>query len=85
MGNIGPMELLLILVIALVVFGPGKLPDIAKGLGKAVNEFKEASKSSPKDDRLDLTKSDAHSASTQAVQDEPTVQESPNEPGKEGK
>ncbi|HWP97156.1 MAG TPA: twin-arginine translocase TatA/TatE family subunit [Syntrophomonadaceae bacterium] len=42
-GNIGPWELVLILLIALIVFGPGKLPDVAKGLGKAVNEFKNAS------------------------------------------
>lgn len=43
MFNIGPWELVLILLIALIVFGPGKLPDVAKGLGKAVNEFKSAS------------------------------------------
>ncbi|MEN6350724.1 MAG: twin-arginine translocase TatA/TatE family subunit [Syntrophomonas sp.] len=43
MGSIGPWELVIILTIALFVFGPSKLPDIAKGLGKAVNEFKNAS------------------------------------------
>lgn len=42
-GNIGPWELVLILLIALIIFGPGKLPDVAKGLGKAVNQFKNAS------------------------------------------
>lgn len=35
-------ELLLILVIALVVFGPGKLPEIGKALGKGINEFRRA-------------------------------------------
>lgn len=42
-GNIGPWELVLILVIALIIFGPGKLPEVAKSLGKAVNQFKNAS------------------------------------------
>ena len=40
-GNVGLPELILILVIALLVFGPKKLPDIAKSLGKAVREFKK--------------------------------------------
>jgi sec-independent protein translocase protein TatA len=41
-GNIGPWELVCILVIALIVVGPGKLPEVAKSLGKAVNEFKKS-------------------------------------------
>ncbi len=39
-GKLGPMELILILVIALVVFGPSKLPDIGKAFGKAIRQFK---------------------------------------------
>ncbi len=39
-GKLGPMELVLILVIALVVFGPSKLPDIGKAFGKTIREFK---------------------------------------------
>ena len=35
-------ELLLILVIGLIVFGPGKLPEIGKSLGKSMHEFKDA-------------------------------------------
>ena len=42
--HIGVPELLVILVIALVVFGPGKLPDVGKALGKSIREFKSASK-----------------------------------------
>jgi sec-independent protein translocase protein TatA len=41
-GLLQPMHLLLILVIALVIFGPGKLPDIGKGLGEAIRGFKKA-------------------------------------------
>ena len=42
--HIGIPELLVILVIALVVFCPGKLPDVGKALGKSIREFKSASK-----------------------------------------
>lgn len=39
-GKLGTGELVLILGIALVVFGPGKLPEIGKSFGKAIGEFK---------------------------------------------
>ncbi len=41
-GLLQPMHLLLILIIALVVFGPRKLPEIGKGLGEAIRGFKKA-------------------------------------------
>ena len=41
--SVGPWELILILVVALIVFGPGKLPEIGRSLGKGINEFKRAS------------------------------------------
>ncbi|MDD3853752.1 MAG: twin-arginine translocase TatA/TatE family subunit [Syntrophomonadaceae bacterium] len=41
-GNIGPWELMLILLVAVIVVGPGKLPDVARGMGKAMGEFKRA-------------------------------------------
>jgi sec-independent protein translocase protein TatA len=42
MGSIGMPELIIILVIALVVFGAGKLPQIGENLGKAIRNFKSA-------------------------------------------
>jgi TatA/E family protein of Tat protein translocase len=42
MFNIGLPELLIIAAIALIVFGPNKLPELAKSLGKAMREFKKA-------------------------------------------
>lgn len=42
-GSIGPAELILIFVIALLVFGPKKLPEIGRTVGKALREFKKAS------------------------------------------
>jgi sec-independent protein translocase protein TatA len=41
-GLFQPMHLIIILVIALVIFGPGKLPELGKGLGKSIREFKKA-------------------------------------------
>lgn len=42
MFGIGVPELILILIIGLVVFGPGKLPEVGRALGKGINEFKKA-------------------------------------------
>ena len=42
-GSIGMPEMVIILVIALIVFGPRKLPELGRSLGKSINEFKKAS------------------------------------------
>jgi len=42
LGNFGPWELVLILVILLVVIGPGKLPQVGESLGKALQSFRKA-------------------------------------------
>ncbi len=42
-GGIGMSELLVVLVIVLIIFGAGKLPEIGKGLGKGIRNFKRAS------------------------------------------
>lgn len=42
LGNFGWTEILLILVVALVIFGPGKLPEVGKAMGKTIREFKMA-------------------------------------------
>ena len=41
--NIGPLELIVVLIIALIVIGPGKLPDVGSALGKSIREFRKAS------------------------------------------
>lgn len=40
MLSLGPMEVIVILVLALVVFGPKRLPEMGKSIGKAMREFK---------------------------------------------
>ena len=42
MGGIGGMEIFIILVAALIIFGPKKLPEMGRSLGKAIREFKSA-------------------------------------------
>ena len=42
MGGLSPVHWLLVLVVALVIFGPKKLPELAQSLGKALREFKKA-------------------------------------------
>ncbi len=43
MGSLGMQEIIIIFVLALIIFGPRKLPDIGKSLGKGLAEFKRAS------------------------------------------
>jgi sec-independent protein translocase protein TatA len=43
MGSIGVPELIIIFVVALIVFGPKKLPELGKSLGKGIAEFRKAS------------------------------------------
>jgi len=53
MFGLGSQEILIILVIALVVFGAGKLPQIGEGMGKAIKNFKKAAKDA--EDVVDIT------------------------------
>lgn len=53
--NIGPGELIIILAIALVVFGPGKLPEIGSAVGKSLREFRKAASDVTEATRLDAS------------------------------
>lgn len=48
--NIGPIGLLLIVIIALILFGPNKLPELGRAFGRTLREFKEGTKELLKDD-----------------------------------
>lgn len=66
--NIGPGELILILIIALVVLGPGKLPDVAQSLGRSLREFRKAAS-----DVSDAAKVDAPAPAQAVSQGTPAV------------
>lgn len=53
--NIGPSELILILVIALLFFGPSKLPSLGKSLGEAIRGFKKGINDDGSDDAKNVT------------------------------
>ena len=51
----GPLELVIILVIALLILGPGKLPDVGAALGKSIKEFRKASSDIQESVRVDTS------------------------------
>ena len=62
-GGIGMPELIIILVIILIIFGAGKLPEIGAGLGKGIKNFKKATKEVPPGEKTD----ELESASTPKI------------------
>jgi sec-independent protein translocase protein TatA len=52
-GGLGMPELIIILVIILIIFGAGKLPEIGAGLGKGIKNFKNSTKESEIEDKED--------------------------------
>jgi sec-independent protein translocase protein TatA len=54
-NNIGPTELIIVLVIALIVIGPKRLPEVGKSLGKGMREFKDSLSGDRREDEEDAT------------------------------
>jgi sec-independent protein translocase protein TatA len=50
MPNIGPLELIVVLIIALVVFGPKRLPELGRSMGRGIREFRGSVSGDSKDD-----------------------------------
>jgi len=55
MPSIGPVELIIVLVIALIILGPGRLPDVGSALGKSIREFRRAASDVQEAASLDTT------------------------------
>jgi len=51
MGNLGATEILLILVVVVLLFGGRKIPELMKGIGQGMKEFKKASQYDPADEK----------------------------------
>jgi sec-independent protein translocase protein TatA len=53
MPNIGPLEIVIVLVIVLVIFGPKRLPDLGRSLGSSMREFKDSVTGKDDDKEID--------------------------------
>jgi sec-independent protein translocase protein TatA len=80
-GSFGWMELLLILIIVLIIFGAGKIPQLGEGLGKAIKGFK---KSVNEADAVDVTPTQEQAAQPQQIpqvgQPQPGTQQTQAQP-----
>lgn len=74
MPNIGPLEIGIVLLIVLIIFGPKRLPGLGKSLGTGLKDFKESISGNDKDDD---EKDDGPSQLTQAAAASPPVAETP--------
>ncbi len=70
MPHIGPMELILVLVLALMVLGPGRLPDAGRALGTSMREFKESVTGGSKDDDKSIAASEHDEPATPEKHDD---------------
>jgi sec-independent protein translocase protein TatA len=68
LGNIGPLEIIVVLIIALIVFGPKRLPELGNSLGKGIREFKESVTGENKDDDEDTKAITTSNATTTPVE-----------------
>jgi len=66
MGFIGTQQLVLILLIVLVLFGAKRVPELAKGLGAGIREFKKAAKEIQQEASLDTTKQASEASSSES-------------------
>jgi sec-independent protein translocase protein TatA len=86
MPNIGPLEIAVVLIIVLIIFGPKRLPELGQSMGRGIREFKSSisgdkDKDSPEEKRHQLEAS--RSASDQAAKPGETASK-PGEPAETG-
>jgi TatA/E family protein of Tat protein translocase len=77
MFGLGPAEVILVLIIALIVFGPGRLPEIGQALGKTIREFRDASSEITSEISRELEATERAAR----IDKEPTKQEKPADDG----
>lgn len=84
MPNVGPLEIAVVLIIVLIIFGPKRLPELGKSMGHGIREFKnsisgESDKDSPEEKQRELQASQQVQAS-QPQPPPPAAAQSPAEP-----
>ena len=84
MPNVGPLEIAVVLIIVLIIFGPKRLPELGKSMGHGIREFKnsisgESDKDSPEEKQRELQASQQAQAS-QPQPPPPAAAQSPAEP-----
>ena len=87
MPNVGPLEIAVVLVIVLIIFGPKRLPELGQSMGRGIREFKSSlsgdskeDKDSPEEKRRELEASQEAPVSQPQPQPPQTGTESPAEP-----
>jgi sec-independent protein translocase protein TatA len=78
-GNIGPLEIIIVLIIALIVFGPKRLPELGNSLGRGIREFKETITGDKKDDEDDAKMLHASEVTTAKAPESTPVATAPAE------
>jgi sec-independent protein translocase protein TatA len=76
--GIGPVELIVVLIIALLVIGPGKLPEVGSALGKSIREFRKASSDVEEATKIDTSPIPPTAAAPAPPANAPTVPVEPN-------
>jgi sec-independent protein translocase protein TatA len=66
----GPLEIILILVVVLVIFGPKRLPDLGRSLGRGMREFKDSVTGKDKDELPEGSASQPESTTTTAAREQ---------------
>jgi len=73
-GNIGPLEIGIVLIIALVVFGPKRLPDLGHSLGKGIREFKgSVTGETDEPPRVETARAEARPVTAHRVEETPAA------------
>lgn len=81
MPNLGPMELVIILVIVVIIFGVGKLPEIGGALGKGIREFKHESTAEEEEEAAKIDAGSSTTASTLTNESAKTQEKVPTSAG----
>ena len=77
MPNIGPLEIAIVVIIALVIFGPKRLPELGRSLGDGMREFKSSITGDKDDEDPPEIENGVEDEPPVGVEDEPPVEEEP--------